>query len=312
MKGKSTDPNITIARVATAFLDRPEITEGTRRNYQSHLTRFVRQHGSEPIALADRALVEDYLHSLQNLAYTTHRAHQRSLKALFAYAIDRGYLERNPVARIPPRKPDAAKGEHYDTETIRYFDDTELQLLFAALDASPNVRLQLLVTLLYRTGCRISEVLNLDRADIDFTTRSFIVLGKGNKTRTCYFAALEADESDRAIALLHEYLDHYHEGRHTALLLAEDPVRRRINRLSYAQANDDWRALVDAILPLRGTRLHDLRHTFGTQRVGVMAIEELCALMGHSNVATTLRYARVTPQRAAGSARQALSQVSQF
>jgi len=312
MQSRSSNSNITIARIATAFLERSEITAGTRRNYQSHLGRFVRRHGSEPIALMERASIEAYLQSLQNLAYTTHRAHQRSLKALFAYAMDRGYVERNPVTGIPPRKPDAEKGEHYDAETIRYFSEPELQLLFSALQASCNVRLKLLVVLLYRTGCRVSEVLGLDRADLDLKTRSFTVIGKGNKVRICYYADLEADATDWAISLLAEYLEYYHEGQHPALLLAEDPVRRQVGRLSYAQAIAGWRDLVDAVPQLKGSRLHDLRHTFGTERVGIMPIEELRALMGHSNVATTLRYAKVTPQRAAGSARQAISQVSRF
>ena len=152
----------------------------------------------------------------------------------------------------------------------------------------------------------------MDRADIDRKTHSFPVVGKGNKVRTCYYAGLDADETDWAIALLSEYLQYYHDGQHAALLLAEDPVRRRVGRLSYAQAIADWRNLVDAVPQLKGSRLHDLRHTFGTERVGIMPIEELRALMGHSNVATTLRYAKVTPQRAAGSARQAISQVSRF
>ena len=272
MQNRASHPNITIARVATAFLERPEITAGTRRNYQSHLSRFVRRHGSEPIGLMDRASVEEYLQSLEGLAYTTHRAHQRSLKALFAYAVDRGYIERNPVTGIPLRKPDADKGEHYDAETIRYFSEPELQLLFAALQASNNVRLKLLVVLLYRTGCRVSEVLGLNRADIDRKTHSFPVVGKGNKVRTCYYAGLDADETDWAIALLSEYLQYYHDGQHAALLLAEDPVRRRVGRLSYAQAIADWRNLVDAVPQLKGSRLHDLRHTFGTERVGIMPI----------------------------------------
>jgi integrase/recombinase XerD len=58
---------------------------------------------------------------------------------------------------------------------------------------------------------------------------------------------------------------------------------------------------------LKGIRLHDLRHTFATERVGLMGIEELRALMGHQNIQTTLRYSYVTSSRAEQVAKKALS-----
>ena len=70
--------------------------------------------------------------------------------------------------------------------------------------------------------------MGLDRADIDMKTHSFPVIGKGNKVRTGYYADLDADKTDWAIALLGEYLKYYHDGKNPALLLAEDPVRRRV------------------------------------------------------------------------------------
>ena len=50
----------------------------------------------------------------------------------------------------------------------------------------------------------------------------------------------------------------------------------------------------------------DLRHTFATERVGLMGIEELRVLMGHENIQTTLRYQKVTSKRAKSVAKQAL------
>lgn len=63
---------------------------------------------------------------------------------------------------------------------------------------------------------------------------------------------------------------------------------------------------MDAYPLLQGTRIHDLRHTFATERVGLMSIEELRALMGHQNIQTTLRYQKVTSQQAELAAQKAL------
>ncbi|EKU97156.1 site-specific recombinase XerD, partial [Leptolyngbya sp. PCC 7375] len=67
-----------------------------------------------------------------------------------------------------------------------------------------------------------------------------------------------------------------------------------------------WRQLIADIPELEGVRLHDLRHTFATERVGLMGIEELRALMGHQSIQTTLRYQKVTSARAEMVAKRAL------
>ena len=57
---------------------------------------------------------------------------------------------------------------------------------------------------------------------------------------------------------------------------------------------------------INDSRIHDLRHTFATERVGLMGIEELRALLGHQNIQTTLRYQKVTSARAQKVAKYAL------
>jgi site-specific recombinase XerD len=56
----------------------------------------------------------------------------------------------------------------------------------------------------------------------------------------------------------------------------------------------------------------DLRHTFATERVGLMGIEELRALMEHESIQTTLRYQKVTLQRAEKVAQIAFSSLPNF
>jgi integrase/recombinase XerD len=55
--------------------------------------------------------------------------------------------------------------------------------------------------------------------------------------------------------------------------------------------------------------MHDLRHTFATERVGLMGIEELRALMGHTDIQTTLRYQKITSERAESIAQKAFNQL---
>ena len=81
--------------------------------------------------------------------------------------------------------------------------------------------------------------------------------------------------------------------------------------MSYRTAHQDWTDLIAQSPELEGIRMHDLRHTFATERVGLMGIEELRALMGHQNIQTTLRYQKVTSQRAETVAQAALAALAE-
>ena len=91
-----------------------------------------------------------------------------------------------------------------------------------------------------------------------------------------------------------------------ALFTAQQPKSGEISRWSYPTVYKCWQQLIALHSEIEGARLHDLRHTFATERVGLMGIEELRALMGHQNIQTTLRYQKVTSSRAEVVAHKAL------
>lgn len=291
---------VTLATVATEFLDCPSYAAKTRYSYEMTLLPLLKQYGKTPIELLTRPTLEDYLNHLNYLAYTTHRRHQAIVQSLLNFAVERGYLKANPLIHLKQRKPDSRKGEHDSDEMIRYLNDEQLRQLYAAVQ--PNARLNALVHLLHRTGARIAELLALDLVDIDLEHRRFQVIGKGNKQRWCFYSL------DAAKALAH-YLDYYRHGNCPALFTAQQPQTGTVNRLSYATVYKDWKRLLQNHLHLGDVRIHDLRHTFATERVGLMGIEELRALLGHENIQTILRYQKVTSARAELVAQQALSQL---
>lgn len=148
-----------------------------------------------------------------------------------------------------------------------------------------------LVHLLHRTGARISEVLGLDLTHLNQEQHKFQVIGKGNKQRWCFY-------SEDAARVLERYLRYDRHSGCPALFTARQPIALTVSRLSYRTVHQDWTDLTAQEAILEGVRLHDLHHTFATERVGLMGIEELRALMGHQNIQTTLRYQKVTSQRA--------------
>ena len=291
----------TLATIATRFLQRPGLASGTLRAYESTLMPLLAAYGSWPIDLLERSEVVEYLQSLTHLAYTTRRKHQATMQALFNFAVEQGYLKANPIVRLKQPKPDPQKGEHGSDDTIRYLTEPQIKCLYRAVELDP--RMTAIVSLLHRSGARISEVLQLDLDDVDFKEQRFQVLGKGNKQRWCFFS------KDTATAL-NEYIRDGRHPRSTALFTAQQPISLETSRISYRRIHQCWESLIAPYLELKGARLHDLRHTFATERVGLMGIEELRALMGHENIQTTLRYQKVTSRRAESVAKQALETLS--
>jgi integrase/recombinase XerD len=289
--------SISLAMVATEFLDRPGLAKSTLQSYELTLVPLLKQYGSRPIGSLSRPLLKSYLNGLTHLSYTTHNRHQAILQSLFNFAVEQGYLPSNPIVRLNRRQPNPQKGEHGTDEVIRYLTPLQLEVLYSLLEH--NSRLHTLVLLLHRTGARISEVLALNLDDLDILNCKFRVLGKGNKQRWCFYS------QDLAL-VLEKYFRLYRHSDCPALFTAQQPFTRTVTRLSYRTAHHDWTHLIEQNSQLNGFRLHDLRHTFATERVGLMGIEELRALMGHTHIQTTLRYQKVTSSRAEEVAKNAL------
>lgn len=289
--------NISLATVATQFLERPGLSQSTIRSYESTLLPLLQQYGRLPISSLNRHQLEQYLNSLTHLSYTTHNRHSSIVQSLLNFAVEQDYLSSNPIARLKHRKPNREKGEHDSDEAIRYLNPQQLKILYGLLE--PNSRLHTLVLLLHRTGTRISEVLALDLDNLDRIECKFRVIGKGNKQRWCFY-------SEDLEIVLENYLRLYRHKGTPALFTAQNPFTRDVTRLAYRTAYEDWSQVIQQSPELKGFRLHDLRHTFATERVGLMGIEELRALMGHTNIQTTLRYQKVTSSRAEEVAKKAL------
>ena len=300
---------ITLANLATQFLERPGLSQKTIRSYESTLMPLLKQYGRLPIDLLTRQQLEKYLNGLTHLSYTTHNRHQAILQALLNFAIDQGHLSANPLSKLKRRKPDKKKGEHGTDEIIRYLTPSQLDTLYNLLKENRHIpqiyRLLTLVSLLHHSGARIAEVLALDLEQVNLGERKFKVLGKGNKQRWCFYSKEVAQNLDG-------YLKYYRHQEHPALFTARQPMTKEVTRLSYQTAYRDWSKITSKSPELKGCRLHDLRHTFATERVGLMGIEELRALMGHENIQTTLRYQKVTSSRAEEVAKKALKILANF
>lgn len=148
------------------------------------------------------------------------------------------------------------------------------------IDNACNVRAAFVISLLYSSGIRLSEMLALDRGQI--VNRRFTVIGKGKKPRICFI-------DERTEELMDEYLKKRTD-KNNALIVSKDKKRMTATNVQLLVSN----AARNAGLSHKHIHPHTLRHSFATnflENNGNMRY--LSVLMGHSNLNTTAMYAHV-------------------
>ena len=194
----------------------------------------------------------------------------RMLRGLFTWLTEEDYIDRNPMLRIKDNKVEHRVKEVFSDEHITIIKD-------AAVRHGP--RSIAIVDFLHRTGVRISEMVALDRSDIDFQDRQCIVYGKGRKERPVYF-------SGDAAVHLRDYLESRTDNN-PALFVG---IRKPFNRLTDDAVRLILREIRDMDDRLAGIAInpHKWRRQFVTELLEKDVPLTLVAdLAGHKNLNTT-------------------------
>lgn len=139
----------------------------------------------------------------------------------------------------------------------------------------------------FLTGCRRMEILALNWTDIDFFTRRFTVLGKGQKSRTLPM-------SDEIYDLLWDQKNHHVEKVFTYEALKTQKQYKRVRGERYPLTESGLKSAMRRAVPKAGVqnfRFHDTRHTAATRVLRKSNLRVAQRLLGHSDIKTTTKYA---------------------
>jgi integrase/recombinase XerD len=291
----------TVARVAREMLDDPNLSERTRQIYTERLRHFLNEHGFWNVSDVTRDEVHSFLSRWDGAKHRTYNLSYSIVSRLFNFALKQGYIEQNPVSRLARRKPIKAHGETKQ-EAISYLSREQVEGLLRA--SRSNLRLLSVLHMLYDSGARIAEVLALDLRDVDFGHGEFLVVGKGNKQRTCYFRPSTG-------TVLRHYLERGREPGVDAFFTERRKRSAQVRRLTYHTVYAELLEITAQSDTLQGVSFHQLRHTFATERANQIPIESLKALLGHESIATTQIYQKVTSKVAKAAALDAFAKLAQ-
>ena len=286
-------------RWISTFLDAQAAERAAARNtrlaYGRDLLDFAGwlQHRGQSLAEADRAAVEAYLISCEaeGLSKATRARRLSAIRQLYRFAHEEGWRADNPALRL--------KGPGLDQRLPVVLSHDEVdRLLDAARDKGRSVQDQArnlaLLELLYATGMRVSELVELPVAAVRGDPQMILVRGKGGKERLVPLSAPARDALAEWLALRDktEAAREKAGGKASRFLF---PGRGAAGHLT----RNHFYVLIQQIAVLAGVSPakvtpHTLRHAFATHLLaGGADLRVIQTLLGHSDVATTEIYTHV-------------------
>jgi len=208
----------------------------------------------------------------RGIADSTLQGYRDVFSAFFGWIHRERLIPLNPCANLNPIK---CKKE------IRLpYTSVEIERL---KEVCSSVRDKAIICFLLSTGCRISEVCGLNRADVDFNNLECTVLGKGNKERTVYLDSVAAMQ-------LQKYLDS-REDDGEALFIGKGTSRMQPGGIRKCLRVIGDRAGVPNVHP------HRFRRTLATNLIKHgMPIQEVANILGHEKLDTTMMYVYLDKQ----------------
>ncbi len=244
------------------------MTERTIKYYSS-LLNFIFERISKPINLITSDDIKLYLAKRQvwdKISDTTAGNEWRILSSFYGWLHKEEIIEKNPMFKVD--KPKQRKKKK------KAFSSMECELI---RNACKDVRERAVIEVLFSTWCRVSEIQQMDRTDIEGD--SMTVLGKGEKERTVYL-------NSKAQLAINNYLESRKDDN-VALFVSHDKPYSRLSKswIEVMCRELGKRAGVENVHP------HRFRRTGATMALrGGMPIEKVSFLLGHESIETTQIY----------------------
>lgn len=272
---------MSLKKLVLEYLEYLEIEKNrspkTVENYHRYLRRFLDWAKIDQPQEITEKLVRKWRVYLnrQNLKQNTQQYYVIGLRGFLRF------LSKQDVKSLPPEKVELGKQKKPE---VTFLEKEELKRLLKAPD---NLRDKAILEVLFSTGLRVSELVGLDREQIDFKRGEFSVRGKGDKVRLVFL-------SETAKEALSLYLAE-REDPNLALFVNQQDNSRLTSR-SVQRIVKKWAAKAGIVT--KDVTPHVIRHSFGTDLLRSGAdLRSIQKMLGHSSVTTTQIYTHVTDQQ---------------
>lgn len=267
------------------------LSANTRQAYERDLRLFCKTLGfknSDALVNVSREQITGYMTQLKEkgLAAATIARKLAAIKAFYRFMTAEGYMDANPAEVVEA----GTKGIKLprvlsEDEVVRLLNQPDIK-------TAEGFRDRTMLEVLYATGMRVSELINLTLERVDLNMKYIIAFGKGSKERIVPLGSVAAE-------FLQQYLEKVrpkltHAGRNTNIVFlafgGHELTRQRFWQIirAYGRKANINKALTP----------HILRHSFATHLLDNGAdLRSVQELLGHSDISTTQIYTHLTNKR---------------
>ena len=267
------------------------LSVNTRQAYERDLRLFCKTLGfknSDALVNVSREQITGYMTQLKEkgLAAATIARKLAAIKAFYRFMTAEGYMDANPAEVVEA----GTKG----IKLPRVLSEDEVVRLLNQPDitTAEGFRDRTMLEVLYATGMRVSELINLTLERVDLNMKYIIAFGKGSKERIVPLGSVAAEFLQRYLEKVRPKLTH--EDRNTNIVFlafgGHELTRQRFWQIirAYGRKANINKALTP----------HILRHSFATHLLDNGAdLRSVQELLGHSDISTTQIYTHLTNKR---------------
>ncbi len=288
-----------LSELVMDYIEHLEVEGGrsakTAENYKLYIERFIEFTDNTTVEKITTEMIRKYrlwLNRYKNdnddeLAIITQSYHLIALRGFLKY------LSQRDIAALSPDKIILPKVSRKQV-TFLHYDEVERMLDVIPLDDEVGLRDRAIIELLFSSGLRISELVNLNRDHINTTRREFMVRGKGQKDRPVFIGEAAAQRVDDYV---HARLDNLpplflNYSRHNTVTTSGD--YRRLSARSIQRLISQYAKLAGIT---KHVSPHTMRHSYATDLLMNGAdIRSVQSMLGHSSITTTQVYTHVTDE----------------
>lgn len=288
-----------ISELILDFIEHLEVEGGrsykTAENYRLYLERFVEFTGDIHADKITSEMVRKYrlwLNRYKNnnddeLATITQSYHLIALRGFL------GYLSKRSIATLSPEKIELPKISRKQV-TFLHYDEISRMLDAIPLDNEAGLRDRAIIELLFSSGLRVSELVNLNRDHVNTKRREFMVRGKGQKDRPVFIGETAALRVDDYLAVRLDNLPPLFLSYSRNNISSHSGDYRRLTARSIQRIISKYARLAGIT---KQVSPHTMRHSFATDLLMNGAdIRSVQSMLGHSSISTTQVYTHVTDQ----------------
>jgi len=239
----------------------------------------------------DRSVMRKYIVYLKKSDYSARSISRKisTVRSFFKFCLREGIIKVNPTINLITPKIDKKLPYFLYLQEVNKLIETPLKnTIFGIRDSA-------ILELLYGTGIRVGELVNLNICNIDLYEKTIIVFGKGSKERILPLG----NPSIRAIK---EYLSSRNLFKKNIFVNKNDLEALFLNRLGGRLTTRSIRRIIIKYMKMAGLNKkispHVLRHSFATHLLGGGAdLRSVQELLGHKSLSTTQIYTHITKER---------------